>query len=155
MGEGQRKLGWISLNGINSFHDQQGGEIRGLNTIFCWKMRAFSFCHLGDLGDLLSNDVYEQIGSVDFLFVPSGGKSVLSPGQAEIVSARIKPKFVINMHYRDEYYTTDFEQDDFLNLQTNIIISPVANKIRFRRDEVLKAIPTTAVKLDLKRENNE
>jgi len=155
MGEGLRKIGWIEINGIHSFHDQHGGEIRGLNTIFCWKMRSISFCHLGDLGDIPSNDVYEQLGTVDFLFVPTGGKSVLSPGQAEIVVNRIKPKFVIPMHFDDRYYQSEFTQDDFLNLQSDIIISPVVNKIRFKREEVTKAIGTKIIKLKIKGSENE
>jgi L-ascorbate metabolism protein UlaG (beta-lactamase superfamily) len=148
IGPGERELGWIKIKGIYSFHDRISNNTKsGPNTIFCWKMRSFSFCHLGDQGDILPDHIYEAIGKVDFLFIPVGGKKVLDPQQAMTITQKIQPRFVIPMHFKSAYYDCEYPLDDFVNLQTDIIISPKKHTILFRREEILESTKTRTIKL--------
>ncbi len=146
IGEGERELGWVKIKGIHSFHDKSGGRIHGSNTIFCWSLRSFTFCHLGDLGDIPSNQIYQEIGQPDFLFIPVGGSNVLSPGQAQLVIDKISPKYVIPMHYKTNNFDCEFSLDDFIKTQREIIISPVPNKIRLRREDITQIQETNTIK---------
>ena len=92
----------ISINGILSYHDDEKGEKRGLNTIFTAESEKVKYCHLGDIGHILSKIQVEKIGEVDVLFVPVGGKFTTDAKQAKENINQIEPKIVIPMHYAEE-----------------------------------------------------
>ena len=60
----------FTVREIASFHDGQGGALRGTNTIRVFTAGGVSVCHLGDLGHLLSGEQAAAIGQVDVLLVP-------------------------------------------------------------------------------------
>lgn len=63
----------IEIRGIGSYHDGQGGQKRGDNIIFTFRLEGISVCHLGDLGHLLEDEQIRAIGPVDILLVSSRG----------------------------------------------------------------------------------
>lgn len=98
-GEFERK--GISVRGIASFHDEQQGAERGLNTIYVIKAEELTLCHLGDFGQAaLDDEQLEVIGNVDVLFVPVGGTYTIDAKKAVHVIAQIEPKIVVPMHYK-------------------------------------------------------
>lgn len=58
------------------------------------------FCHLGDLGQELSDKQAREIGSVDVLFLPVGGFYTIGPERARKVMESLRPKIAVPMHYR-------------------------------------------------------
>jgi L-ascorbate metabolism protein UlaG (beta-lactamase superfamily) len=97
-GSGLHQANRVLVKGIASSHGPNGGGTP--NTIFTWELGGIKFCHLGDLGVLLSEEQISQIGPVDVLFIPVGGYYTIDSAQATQVVEALKPKVVIPMHYR-------------------------------------------------------
>ncbi len=90
----------IAIRGVPSHHDNQGGAVRGNNTIFCFQVDGLRLCHLGDLGHLLTPAQIAEIGDVDVLLLPVGGHFTIDPGVAGEVRDSLAPRITIPMHYR-------------------------------------------------------
>jgi len=90
----------ITFGGIASFHDKEQGAKRGANTIIVFKLDGITFCHLGDLGHLLSDKQIKEIGKVDVLFIPVGGGPTINAEEAIAIINKLNPKIAIPMHYR-------------------------------------------------------
>lgn len=92
----------ITIDGYESFHDDQKGKQRGKNIIFTVHGDGLSIVHLGDLGHPLSDNQIKQIGPVDILLIPVGGKYTIDAATAGAMVSSIKPKIVIPMHYQTD-----------------------------------------------------
>ena len=84
---------------IDSYHDEHLGSLRGKNTIFKFEIDGIKFCHLGDLGEYFSQDLVEEIGEVDVLFIPVGGKYTIDAKEAVRYANAISAKITVPMHY--------------------------------------------------------
>ena len=71
-GPGEYEVMGISILGFPSFHDNKAGESRGKNTIYVFEVDGLRICHLGDLGHKLSQELVEDLGHIDILFIPVG-----------------------------------------------------------------------------------
>ncbi len=99
-GPGEYEVKGVFVQGIESFHDDDQGKERGLNTIYVIETEGMRFCHMGDFGQReLTNEQIEKIGSVDILMIPVGGKYTITSSEAIKVIGQIEPKVVIPMHY--------------------------------------------------------
>jgi L-ascorbate metabolism protein UlaG (beta-lactamase superfamily) len=92
----------IKFKGIISYHDDEGGRMRGNNIIFCFEVDGIKLCHLGDLGHLLEDKQLREIGSVDILLIPVGGYYTIDAKTATEVCDQLKPAVIIPMHYRTD-----------------------------------------------------
>lgn len=99
-GVGRAEAKKITFRGIDSFHDKEQGAKRGANTIIVFTLDGITFCHLGDLGHILSDEKIKEIGKVDVLFIPVGGGPTLDAEEGTVVINKLKPKIAIPMHYR-------------------------------------------------------
>lgn len=99
-GPGEYSRLGLEIRGIRSFHDQKKGRLRGENTIFCFELEGIRICHLGDLGHILSPSQISEIGPVDLLFLPVGGRYTIDSEGADEVMRQIHPALVVPMHYR-------------------------------------------------------
>jgi len=91
----------VYVRGINSYHDDKEGKDRGLNTIYVIKAEEMTLCHLGDFGqNQLEEDQVEDIGDIDILMIPVGGKYTIDYKKAVKVIKQIEPKIIIPMHYK-------------------------------------------------------
>ncbi|MDD1727000.1 MAG: MBL fold metallo-hydrolase [Methanothrix sp.] len=99
-GPGEYSRLGLEIRGIRSFHDQKKGRLRGENTIFCFQLDGIRICHLGDLGHILSPSQISEIGPVDLLFLPVGGRYTIDSKGADEVMRQIHPALVVPMHYR-------------------------------------------------------
>ncbi len=84
---------------IDTYHDERLGSLRGKNTVFKFMIDGVSFCHLGDLGEFFSQDLVEEIGEVDVLFIPVGGKYTIDGKEAVKYANAISAKITVPMHY--------------------------------------------------------
>lgn len=100
-GPGEYESGGAYVHGISSFHDHSEGIERGLNTIYVIKLEEITICHLGDLGqEELNDQQLGQIGNVDVLLIPVGGKYTINYKEAVGIVGQIEPKIIVPMHYK-------------------------------------------------------
>ena len=92
----------ILIEGIDSYHDEEEGKLRGGNIIYRIEIDDISIVHLGDLGHVLSNEQLEKLVGTDILLIPVGGKNTLDAKKAVEVISQIEPRIVIPMHYKVE-----------------------------------------------------
>ena len=99
-GPGEYEVRGMDIAGIASYHDSSGGKKSGQNTIYVAIIEDLKICHMGDFGEKeLREETQKEIGAVDILFLPVGGKTVMDPEEAAKIVTRISPKIVIPMHY--------------------------------------------------------
>ncbi len=98
--EGYQEVKDVEIEGFETFHDEFQGSKRGENFIYRFSMNGIRYCHLGDLGHILDDDIIAGIGEVDILFIPVGGVTTINSEQAKEVISKIGPRIVIPMHYR-------------------------------------------------------
>jgi len=97
---GEYAVKGINVIGIDSFHDDRGGTLRGHSTIFILEVEELKICHLGDLGSELTGKQLEEIDGVDILFIPIGGVYTIDGKKAAELVHKIEPALVIPMHYK-------------------------------------------------------
>lgn len=117
---------------IAACHDDQGGALRGANTIRVFTADGVSVAHMGDLGHPLSGGQLSAIGSVDVMLVPVGGTYTVDSEGAKAVREAVNPRVTIPMHYRrgemgfdvlrtDKEFTALFPADAVHPLKTNSV----------------------------------
>ncbi|MCJ7786780.1 MBL fold metallo-hydrolase [Patescibacteria group bacterium] len=100
-GPGEYEIKEIYIQGIHSWHDEEGGKKLGENTVYTLEAEDLKLCHLGDLGqNELTPEQLEKIGGVDILMIPVGGVVTIDPKGAQKIISQIEPKIVIPMHYQ-------------------------------------------------------
>ena len=114
-GPGEYEIKGVLIIGIATFHDAEGGQKRGKNTIYLMETDGLTVCHLGDLGHVLTTEQVEEIGDVDVLLLPvAGGSTINAPMAAEVIR-QLEPKVVIPMHYKTPVVKRELGQvDSFL-----------------------------------------
>lgn len=101
-GPGEYEVAGVYIQGFASFHDAEGGQRLGRNTIFLIELDGVRLCHLGDLGHPLSPQQVEGLQPVDVLLVPIGGGTSLGAAAAAQMVRQLEPRLVIPMHYKAE-----------------------------------------------------
>lgn len=88
------------VQGFPAFHDNKQGKERGEVIIYKIEIEDIKICHLSDLGqNELTSEQMEQIGDVDILMVPVGGKYTIDAKDASEIISQIEPRIVVPMHY--------------------------------------------------------
>jgi len=90
----------FSVSAIDTFHDPEGGRLRGRNRISIVENGAFRAAHLGDLGCSLTEDQIGTLKNLDLLMIPVGGFFTIGPEEAKAVVEALEPRVVVPMHYR-------------------------------------------------------
>ena len=86
---------------IASEHDAVAGTQRGPNTLFAFELDGLRVAHFGDFGQTaLREEQAEALGHVDLLFLPVGGGPTIGADQAAQIAERLRPRWVVPMHYR-------------------------------------------------------
>jgi L-ascorbate metabolism protein UlaG (beta-lactamase superfamily) len=96
---GQFEKKGVRVWGYSSFHDKVEGKERGENVLYKFESEGISILHCGDLGTILSDTQIDEIGDVDVLMVPVGGKYTLTADEAIHLIKKVEPSIVIPMHY--------------------------------------------------------
>ncbi len=105
----EKEINGVKIKGIATYHDESGGDIRGENIIYMFENEGVNFCHLGDLGHIPDEEILEEIGEVDFLFIPVGGNFTIEPDQAKELIDMIEPKIAVPMHYKTSGLSLDIK----------------------------------------------
>lgn len=101
-GPGEYELGGVTIFGIATNHDDEGGKKRGKNTMYYIEVAGESVLHCGDLGHILDEATLEKFGQVTALLIPVGGTYTLDAEKAAKVISSVEPAYVVPMHYRME-----------------------------------------------------
>jgi L-ascorbate metabolism protein UlaG (beta-lactamase superfamily) len=127
----------VRIEGVEAYHDEARGSKRGKIVIFRFEMDGFTFCHLGDLGHVIDDASVEQLGGVDFLFVPVGDVFTIGPESALRVIEKIKPKVAVPMHYRTQGLSLSIRPlQDFLDLVDKNRVVKVGNEVDFASEDL-------------------
>lgn len=97
---GNYEVKGVKVVGLPTYHDESRGMKRGSNIIYLFEIEGIRFCHLGDLGHVLSEDQARLLRPVDVLMIPVGGTFTIDAKQADEVVRSLSPKIVIPMHFR-------------------------------------------------------
>lgn len=89
---------------VETCHDDQGGALRGGNTIRIFTGGGVNVAHLGDLGHQLTAEQLAAIGPVDAVLVPVGGVYTVDAQGAKAVCNAIGARCVVPMHYHHAPY---------------------------------------------------
>lgn len=98
-GPGEYEIAGINVIGFPTFHDGERGAQRGRNTVYVIEVDDVRVCHLGDLGHKLDEDDLDEIGTIDVLLAPAGGRTSIDAEGAAAVVRQIEPRVVVPMHY--------------------------------------------------------
>jgi L-ascorbate metabolism protein UlaG (beta-lactamase superfamily) len=109
------------VTAVASEHDEAAGTERGPNTIFVFELDGVRVCHMGDFGQNgLREEQAAAIGEIDLLFVPVGGGFTIGADQAALIVERLKPRWVVPMHYRTSRIGFLETEEAFLELSGNV-----------------------------------
>jgi L-ascorbate metabolism protein UlaG (beta-lactamase superfamily) len=101
---------------IASEHDEQAGTQRGPNTIFAFTLDGIRVAHFGDFGQSeLRPEQAALLEDIDLLIVPVGGGPTIGAAGADAIVGRLKPKWVVPMHYRTPRIGFLETADEFLS----------------------------------------
>ena len=115
------------VTAIASEHDQAAGTERGPNTIFVFTLEDLRVCHFGDFGQhALREEQATAIGHVDLLILPVGAGPTIGGEQAQAIVERLRPRWVVPMHYRTPRIGFLESADEFLELSAHVQRMPGA-----------------------------
>lgn len=98
--EGEYEIGGVEIAAMKTSHDKTDGSERGKNLVTVIRDGELVVCHLGDIGQKLSDSMIEKIGSVGVLMIPVGGNFTIDSEEAMDLINDIQPSLVIPMHYK-------------------------------------------------------
>lgn len=91
----------FTVTEVETFHDDQGGALRGRNTARRFAAEGVTVVHLGDLGHPLSREQAQALGPCDVLLVPVGGYYTIDAAGAKAAAEAAGARVIVPMHYRD------------------------------------------------------
>ena len=126
----------FEIREVASFHDDKGGTLRGLNTVFVVTSSGKEkLVHLGDLGHFPNEEQLTTISDADYLLIPVGGYYTIDAKTAVKICLACRPQVIIPMHYRtaESGYLELAMVDEFLRLSEEAGIS---KKVRIMQKKV-------------------
>ena len=101
---GSYEVRGVHITAVSSFHDKQGGALRGRNLIFRIEGEGLTIVHLGDLGHMPDDKQLRAISGADVLLLPIGGTYTIDTPEAEELIRLAQPKHAVAMHFRTPDY---------------------------------------------------
>lgn len=96
----QTQVREVEIRSIPVYHTgYETGPMKG--AAFTYNFGRVCVAHLGDLAGLLTPRQLEELGRVDVLLIPIGGRFTMSPDVAQKVLHQVQPRVAIPMHYWD------------------------------------------------------
>lgn len=89
----------IKIKGIDLFHDEQEGKLRGKTLAFLIEADGMRLLHMGDVGAMPPDSFFETVGKIDILMIPIGGTYTVDAKGALNIMDRIHANITIPMHY--------------------------------------------------------
>ena len=90
----------LDIRSITVFHDKFGGtKFGGTVNMKIIQADGIRLCHMGDCGEILSDEQIQAIGDIDILLIPVGGFYTIDGDEAADLANRIHAKTTIPCHY--------------------------------------------------------
>lgn len=89
----------IAIRGYKTFHDKFRGERRGINVVYKAMVDGYTIVHLGDLGEIPSEEIIKELRNTDLLAIPVGGVYTIYPDEAWKLVELLKPRNILPIHY--------------------------------------------------------
>lgn len=105
---GEYEVGGVEIRALTTYHDNKNGEEKGRNLTMIMRIEDIFVVHLGDIGHQLNEKKVEEIGLVDVLIIPVGGRYTIDAKTAVAMINLLEPGIVIPMHYQEEGLTEEF-----------------------------------------------
>lgn len=96
---GEAVIDNVKIIGLKTYHDKLRGKRRGENAVYVVEAKGFRVAHLGDLGEVPSEDVLSVLRGVNLLMVPVGGTFTIEPEEAWVLVEKTQPINIMPMHY--------------------------------------------------------
>ena len=102
---------------VDTFHDPEGGALRGKNKITFIEAGGVRLAHFGDLGHDLSDEQLEAVKGADIIMIPVGGFYTIDGVQAARIAEETGARLIIPMHFRlgDRGFDVIDTPDTFMN----------------------------------------
>ncbi len=97
---GVHRASGIQITGVESYHDNKQGALRGPNLMFVYEIDGMRVAHMGDLGAYPGEEAMNLLGKVHVLLVPVGGTYTITPSVACKLANALKTQILIPMHYQ-------------------------------------------------------
>ena len=133
-GPGEYEIKDIFVTGIHMRPSQKNGNGASTqNNVFVIDLDDITCCHLGDLNHVPTQSQVEDMGNIDVLLIPVGGKKALNAAQAAEVISLIEPYMVIPMHYHLPGLTIDLDPVDKFLKEMGITKSDTIASLRLTK----------------------
>ena len=106
--------------------------------IYCFNIDGMRVCHFGDLGHMLSEAQFAEIGKVDVLLTPMGGNYTIDAATATAIMERLKPAITIPMHYKNDKVDYPVEGVESFTKDKKNVITPDASEIDVQKGKLPK-----------------
>lgn len=109
---------------VDTFHDPEGGALRGRNKITIIEAGTVRLAHFGDLGHELSDEQLDAVKGADIIMIPVGGFYTIDGVQAAHIAEATGAKLMIPMHFHRDGrgYDVIDTPDTFMNALSGDII---------------------------------
>jgi len=97
----------IAFKTVTLPHDCEGGSTMGLSRMIAFEVDEIRVLHPGDLGRLPTEEERNELGPIDLLLLPMGGKYTIGSTDAATLCEQLSPRWVVPMHYRSSKVDLD------------------------------------------------
>ena len=114
----------FTVEKIATFHDDQGGALRGANTMHVLCAEGLKVVHCGDLGHIPDETQLAAISHADAMLIPVGGYYTIDATAAKRVCDMAQPRVIVPMHYRHGRYGLRAVDtlEKFIKLYPNVLV---------------------------------
>lgn len=107
--EGDFEVDGVKIRGIKSVGEKTDGDDKGTNRVYKVEAESIKLLHLGDIGHIPDEDFVRQVGDVDIMFVPVGGRYTVDGKEALEICKMFDPNLIIPMHYKTLFLELDLD----------------------------------------------
>ena len=132
----------VRITAVPSFHDKQGGALRGRNLIFRIEGEGLTIVHLGDLGHMPDENQLRAIAGADIMLIPIGGTYTIDTPEAEELIRLAQPKHAVAMHFRTPDY--DFNASTCAAFERDMGAARMPREVEIT-PETLSSLPETMI----------
>jgi len=125
----------FTVTTLDTFHDDQKGQLRGANRIHILDNGTLRVAHLGDLGCELEPEQKEALKGLDAVMIPIGGYYTIDAAQAKRLTDQLCPRVIIPMHYRSDSFGFDvLGTADAFTDQCEVVVEYPGNTLEITKD---------------------
>lgn len=140
-GPGEYEIGGMMVDGYATRGVSGKDEV--INTAYWFEFDSMKICYLGPISSAeIPQEMKQGVDSVDVLFVPIGGKTVLAPAEAYKLGKQFGAKLIIPMEYGKDQESGAL--DAFLKESGAKNVTPV-DKLTIKLKDILNKEAEVAV----------